>query len=163
MLNGLPCKWTESILSFLRLHPSTAFQSLVDYEGYSIYSKGFLPTIVDKWSSELKLPILVYFSSLIPECQCSLHHLLFDHFQFTLIHGPNISGSYAASDLTFTTRHIHNWVLFLLWLSLFIPSLYGLLSKNLQTRSAGEGVEEREPSCTVGGNVNWFGKQMDVP
>ena len=27
-------------------------------------------------------------------------------------------------------------------------------SKNLQTINAGEGVEKREPSCTVGGNVN---------
>ena len=27
-------------------------------------------------------------------------------------------------------------------------------SENLQTTSAGEGVEKREPSCTVGGNVN---------
>ena len=35
------------ILSFLRLHPSTAFQTLVVYEGYSISSKGFLPTVVD--------------------------------------------------------------------------------------------------------------------
>ena len=34
-------------LSFLRLHPSTTFQTLVDYEGYSISSKGFLPTVVD--------------------------------------------------------------------------------------------------------------------
>ena len=33
---------------FLRLHPSTAFQTLVDYDGYSISSKGFLPTVVDK-------------------------------------------------------------------------------------------------------------------
>ena len=50
----------------------------------------------------------------------------FDHFQFTLIHGPNIPGSYAvfftASDLTSITNHIHNWVLFLLWLCLFILS-----------------------------------------
>ena len=29
---------------------------------------------------------------------------------------------FTASDFTFTTRHIHSWVLFLLWLSLFIPS-----------------------------------------
>ena len=29
-------------------------------------------------------------------------------------------------------------------------------SKNLQTINAGEGVEKREPSCTVGGNVNWY-------
>ena len=26
--------------------------------------------------------------------------------------------------------------------------------KNLQAINAGEGVEKREPSCTVGGNVN---------
>ena len=35
-------------------------------------------------------------------------------------------------------------------------------SENLQTTNAGEGVEKREPSCTVGGNVNWcsyYGKQ----
>ena len=34
--------------------------------------------------------------------------------------------------------------------------------KNLQTINAGEGVEKREPSCTVGGNVNWcshYGEQ----
>ena len=47
ILNDLPWKQTEIILSFLRLHPSTAFQILVDYEGYSISSKGFLPTAVD--------------------------------------------------------------------------------------------------------------------
>ena len=36
------------------------------------------------------------------------------------------------------------------------------ISKNLQTINAGEGVEKREPSCTVGENVNWYshyGKQ----
>ena len=27
-------------------------------------------------------------------------------------------------------------------------------TKNLETMNAGEGVEKREPSCTVGGNVN---------
>ena len=37
----------EIILSFLRLHPSTAFQTLVDHDGYSISSEGFLPTVVD--------------------------------------------------------------------------------------------------------------------
>ena len=47
MLNGLPWNQTEIILSFLRLHPSTAFQILVDCEGYSISSNGFVPTVVD--------------------------------------------------------------------------------------------------------------------
>jgi len=55
-------------------------------------------------------------------------HLLFDHFQFALIHGPNIPNSYAillftASDLASITSHIHTWVLFLLWLHLFLLSL----------------------------------------
>ena len=50
-----------------------------------------------------------------------------DHFQFALIHGLNIPGSYAillftASDLASIASHIHNGVLFLLWLCLFILS-----------------------------------------
>ena len=54
-------------------------------------------------------------------------HLLFDHFQCTLSHGPNIPGSYAillvtASNLASKTIPIHNWVLFLLWLHPFILS-----------------------------------------
>ena len=40
-------KQTKIILLFLRLHPSTAFQTLADYEDYSIFSKGVLPTVVD--------------------------------------------------------------------------------------------------------------------
>ena len=47
ILNGLPWKRTEIILSFLRLHPNTAFWTLADHDGYSISSKGFLPTAVD--------------------------------------------------------------------------------------------------------------------
>ena len=47
ILNGLPLKRTEIILLFLRLNPNTAFQTLVDYKGYSISSTGFWPTVVD--------------------------------------------------------------------------------------------------------------------
>ena len=48
-------------------------------------------------------------------------------YRFTLIHGPNVPGCYAtlfftASDFTFTTRHSHKWVSFLLWPSYFILS-----------------------------------------
>ena len=51
----------------------------------------------------------------------------FHHSQFALIHGHNIPGSYAillftASDLASIISHIHNWVLFFLWLHLFILS-----------------------------------------
>ena len=54
-------------------------------------------------------------------------HILFDHIQFTLIHGPNIPASYTvlfftASDFTFTSRHIHNWMSFPLLPGLFILS-----------------------------------------
>ena len=37
---------TRIILLFLRLHPSTAFWTLIDYGDYSISSKGFFPTVV---------------------------------------------------------------------------------------------------------------------
>ena len=48
-------------------------------------------------------------------------------YRFTVIHGPNILGSYAilfftASDFTFTTRPTHKWVSFLLWPSYLILS-----------------------------------------
>ena len=66
-------------------------------------------------------------------CHC---YLLFDHFQFMLIHELNIRGSYAillftASDLASITSHMQNWVLFLLWLSLFILS--GVISPLFST------------------------------
>ena len=38
--------------------------------------------------------------------------------------------------------------------------------KNLQILNAGEGVDKREPSYTLGGNVNWYshcGEQYKVP
>ena len=54
-------------------------------------------------------------------------HLLFDLFQFALIHGSSIPDSYSvllftASDFTSIISNIHIWVLFLLWLCLFILS-----------------------------------------
>ena len=57
----------------------------------------------------------VHFSLLIP--RMSTFTLLFDHFQFALIHGPNIPGPcaillFTASDLASFTSHTHNWVLF---------------------------------------------------
>ena len=100
--------------------------SFVDSEGYFISSVGFLPTVVDI------MVILVKFTHSSPfyltdskNVNVHLCHLLFDHFQFTSIHGPDIPGSYAillftASDLVSITSHIHSWVLFLLWLHPFI-------------------------------------------
>ena len=42
ILDGLPWKQTKIILLFLRLHLSTAFWILVDYEDYSLPSNGFM-------------------------------------------------------------------------------------------------------------------------
>ena len=96
--------------------------SFVDYESYSISSMGFLPTGVDIMVIWIKFqPIPVHFSSLIPKMP------MLDRIQFTLIHGPNIQGSYAllffaTSDFTFITRHSHYWVLS--WMNhLWIPGI----------------------------------------
>ena len=92
--------------------------SFVDHDGYSISSEGFLPAVVDI------MVIWVQFTHSSPfqftdSQNVDIHscHLLFDHFQFALIHGPDIPGSYAillftASDLASITSHIHNWVCF---------------------------------------------------
>ena len=65
---------------------------------------------------------------------------LFDHFQFALIHGPDLPGSYAillftASDLASITSHIHNWVvhLFIYFaLALALHSFWNYFSTDLQ-------------------------------
>ena len=127
---GLPWYWMACLeneqRSFCRFWACTwvlHFGLFVDYEGYSISSKGFLPTVVDIMVIWIKFAHSSPFSSLIPKM--SVLSLLFDHFQFAFIHGPNIPDSYAvllftASDFTSITSHIHNWALFLFWLHLFI-------------------------------------------
>ena len=94
-------------------------ESFVDYEDYSISSKGFLPTVVDIMVIWIKFTHSNHFSSQFLKCQCFCH-LLFDHFQFTLIHGPDIPSSYAVL-FTFTTRDIH---LFLGVVSIFLGPLF---------------------------------------
>ena len=46
ILNGLPWKQTDYSVVF-ETASSTLSDSFVDYDGYSISSKGFLPTVVD--------------------------------------------------------------------------------------------------------------------
>ena len=83
----------------------------------------------------------MHFNSLIPKMSMfTFCHLLFDHFQFALIHGPNIPGSYAillftASDFASITSHIHIWVLFLLWLRPFVLS--GVISPLISSSIVG--------------------------
>ena len=42
---ALEMNWDYSVM--FEIAPTTAFQTLADFEGYSISSKGFLPTVLD--------------------------------------------------------------------------------------------------------------------
>ena len=116
MTTGPWCWKGTEIIVVLEVAPKYyILDSSVEYEGYSISSRIFLPTVIDICSSALNLLIPVNFSSLILKVSTILH-LLLDHIQFTLIHGPNIPGSYAildrkiaiftASDFTLATRYV---------------------------------------------------------
>ena len=93
----------------------------------------------DLAAAELNSPIPVHFSLLIPKMSTfTLAISPVDHFQFALIHGPNSPGScavllFTASDFASITSHIHNSVLFFLWLRLFILSgvISPLISSNI--------------------------------
>ena len=47
ILNGLPWKQTDHSVVFEIASKYCISESFVEYEGYSISSKGFLPTVVD--------------------------------------------------------------------------------------------------------------------
>ena len=47
ILNGLPWKGRDHFVVFEITSKSCILESLVDCDGYSISSKGFLPTVVD--------------------------------------------------------------------------------------------------------------------
>ena len=104
------------------------FKYFVDYEDYSISSKGLLPTVVDRtviWIKFAHSHPFQFTDSLDIDVQYC--HLLLCHGQFILIQEPSILCSYVilfytALDFTFTTRHIYRWMSFLLWPSLFILS-----------------------------------------
>ena len=95
-MNGLPWKWTEIILSFLRLHPSTAFQTLLitmrttpflirdschssRYNGYLNYIHPFWSILVH-WFLEMSIFTLAICCLTTSSLPC---------------HGPNVPGSYA--------------------------------------------------------------------
>ena len=47
ILNGLPWKQTDHSVVFETASKYRTSDSFVDHDGYSISSKGFLPTVVD--------------------------------------------------------------------------------------------------------------------
>ena len=66
ILNGLPWKQTEIIVSFLRLQPSTAFWTfLLTMRATPFILRDSFPQQQIQWSSELNSPIPVHLSSLI--------------------------------------------------------------------------------------------------
>ena len=102
ILNGLPWKRTEIIMSVLRLHPSTAcWTLLMTMRATPFLLRDSCPQQQIQWSSELNSPFPVHFSSPIPKMLT--FHLLFDHFLFALVHGPNIPGSCAILLFTYQT------------------------------------------------------------
>ena len=113
--------------------------SFACYDGYSISSKGFLHTVVDIMVIWVKFIIPVHLSLLIPKMST---------FQFALIPGSYAILLFIASNLASITSCIHNWVLFLLWLHLFILSgvISPLISSSiLGTYQPGEFIFQ----CTI--------------
>ena len=122
MLNGLLWKWTELILSFLRLHPSIAFGLFCrlwgmlpffkvilahrsKYDGYLNWLCPFPSILVHvsvhslpspAWPHPIHPDSRAYYSRFL--CSTALHSMGF----------------------TFTSRHIHSWASFLLWPSHFM-------------------------------------------
>ncbi|KAB0368416.1 hypothetical protein FD755_020182 [Muntiacus reevesi] len=76
--------------------------SFVDYEGYSISSKGFLSTVVNTMIIKLNLPISADFSSLIPEM--SMFTLTISSFQVPMQYCSLQHQTLLPSPITSTTR-----------------------------------------------------------
>ena len=67
ILNGLPWKMDrDHSVIFEIASKYCIMDSFVDHDGYSMSSKGILPTVVNIMSYELNSPIPVHFSSLLP-------------------------------------------------------------------------------------------------
>ena len=122
MVNVLLSKQTKIFLLFLGLHLSTAFQTLVDCEGDSISSKGFLPTVVDIRFVWIKFAYSCLLRS--PAWPCSIY--LDSWTQHSRLCNIVLCSIGLCFHSTPHPWHIHGWVAFLLWPSCFI--LIGAIS-----------------------------------
>ena len=92
----------------------------IDYDGNSISSKGFVPTVVDIMVIWINSPILLHFSSLIPKM--SVFTLAISCLTTSNLPWFTDLLLFIAPHFTCISSHIHNWALFLIWLQLFILS-----------------------------------------
>ena len=109
----------------MKFYSSASFQTLFDYEGYSISSKGLLPAAVDIlviWIKFVHLSSLISKMSIFTLAISCLSTFSLPWFMVLMFQVPMQYCSFHHRTFTFTTRHIHNLALFLLRLSLFIPS-----------------------------------------
>ena len=146
-----------------------------------LVSDGALTNFFPKWLTSFSKPIFLSYPSFTHLSQTKFPHIgglifefacfphLFVYFYiilrlnhcsfiicFSSIKYPKANFSLFFCKISSEVTHPNSSLLVILPIS-FLPTYFNIKNdtkKNLQAINAGEDVEKREPSCTVGGNVN---------
>ena len=119
--------YDEQLWNFLIWPKYCILDSFINYEGYSISSKGSLPTVVGIMVIGINSPIPIHFSSLMPKMlmfTLAISFLKMSNLPWFLDLTFQVLCSVVLYSIrhVFTIKHIHNWLLFPLWPSPFILS-----------------------------------------